>query len=53
MKRGVEYSPERGAQIQQYKLERQKELAASRFPCDVNTLKENILDKFPLMEPIL
>jgi hypothetical protein len=34
-KQGVEYSPERDAQIQQYNLERQKDLVANRYHCDV------------------
>ena len=46
-KRGVDDSPERDAQIQQYNLKRQKELAANRYLCDVIALKENILDNYP------
>lgn len=44
--KGVEYSPEKDARIQQYNLERQKELSGNRTPCDTLELKEYILNHF-------
>jgi hypothetical protein len=44
---GVENSPEKDAQIQQYNLEQLKKLAATRTPCDTLALKEYVLQNYP------
>lgn len=44
---GVEYSPSRDENIQRYNLERRKELAGSRTPCDTISLVEHVLNTFP------
>ena len=46
-KKGVEYSPEKDARIQQYNLEQQKKLAGKRTPCDTLALKEFVLETYP------
>ncbi|MCH7769678.1 MAG: hypothetical protein IIA49_01460, partial [Bacteroidetes bacterium] len=47
-KNGVEYSSEKDARIQQYNLDRQKKLAANRYSCDTLSLKEYILNHYPI-----
>jgi hypothetical protein len=44
---GVENSPEKDAQIQQYNLEQQKKFSGNRTPCDTLALKEYILQNSP------
>lgn len=47
-KNGVEYSFEKDARIQQYNLDRQKKLAANRSSCDTLSLKEYVLNNYPI-----
>ena len=44
---GVEYSPEKDAEIQRYNLEYEQKFSKNRTPCDTFAVKEYILDNYP------